>query len=206
MSLLLNTLPRPVIAFLPKSKSLLISWLQSLSTVILEYRKIKSATVSTFFPSIYHEVMRPTYNYLTMWLKRVNLNCHLCLQGPSFRLLCYTVSHSIIAVLELEADHCTNITYDKHRIISCFKTPMISTGQRTKSILVSPVYRMASTYLSVLSCAASHTKVLILFSICHAFLQYFSALYVVQLTGKSYALPSCSKSFSFKINSLSATL
>ena len=57
MSLLFNTLSRFVIAFLPRSKSLLISWLQSLSTVILEPKKIKSVTVSTVSPSIYHELM-----------------------------------------------------------------------------------------------------------------------------------------------------
>ena len=59
MSLLFNTLSMFVIAFLPRSKHLLISWLQSLSTVILEPRKIKSATVSIFFPSICHKVMGP---------------------------------------------------------------------------------------------------------------------------------------------------
>ena len=48
-----------VIAFLPRSKSLLISWLQSPSVVILEPKKIKSVTASTFPPSIYHEVMGP---------------------------------------------------------------------------------------------------------------------------------------------------
>ena len=57
ISLLFNALFRFVIAFLPKSKHLLISWLQSLSIVILEPKKIKSATVSIFFPSIFHEVM-----------------------------------------------------------------------------------------------------------------------------------------------------
>ena len=55
MSLLLNMLSRLVITFLPRSKRLLISWLQSSSTVILEPRKIKSATVSTVSPSICHE-------------------------------------------------------------------------------------------------------------------------------------------------------
>ena len=59
MSLLFNTLSRFVIAFLPRSKCLLISWLQSLSTVIFEPRKVKSDTVSTFSPSIYHEVIGP---------------------------------------------------------------------------------------------------------------------------------------------------
>ena len=53
MSLLLNTLSRFVIAFLPRSKCLLISWLLSLSTVILEPKKIKSVTVSIFAPSIF---------------------------------------------------------------------------------------------------------------------------------------------------------
>ena len=57
MSLFLNTLSRFVIAFLLRSKNLLISWLQSPSTVILEPKKIKSVTVSTFSPSICHEVM-----------------------------------------------------------------------------------------------------------------------------------------------------
>ena len=57
MSLLLNMLSRLVITFLPRSKSLLISWLQSPSPVILELQKIKSDTVSTVSPSISHEVM-----------------------------------------------------------------------------------------------------------------------------------------------------
>ena len=57
MSLLLNMLSRLVITFLPRSKHLLISWLQSPSAVILEPRKIKSATVSTVSSSICHEVM-----------------------------------------------------------------------------------------------------------------------------------------------------
>ena len=59
MSLLFNMVYRLVIAFLPRSKRLLISWLQSPSAVILEPRKIKSATVSTVSPSICHEVMGP---------------------------------------------------------------------------------------------------------------------------------------------------
>jgi len=57
MSLLLNMLSRLVIAFLPRSKHLLISWLQSPSAVILEPKKIKSLTVSILSLSIYHEVM-----------------------------------------------------------------------------------------------------------------------------------------------------
>ena len=59
MSLLFNMLSRLVIAFLPRSKRLLISWLQSPSAVILEPPKIKSLTVSIVSPSISHEVMGP---------------------------------------------------------------------------------------------------------------------------------------------------
>ena len=57
MSLLFNMLSRLVIAFLPRSKHLFTSWLQSPSAVILEPPKIKSVTVSTVSPSICHEVM-----------------------------------------------------------------------------------------------------------------------------------------------------
>ena len=59
MSLLFNVLSKLVITFLPKSKHLFISWLQSPSAVILEPPKIKSDTVSTVSPSISHEVMGP---------------------------------------------------------------------------------------------------------------------------------------------------
>ena len=59
MSLLFNTMSRLVIAFLPRSKHLLISWLWSLSAVILEPNKIKSVTVFIVSLSICHEVMGP---------------------------------------------------------------------------------------------------------------------------------------------------
>ena len=57
MSLLFDMLSRLVIPFLPRSKRLLISWLQSPSPVILEPKKIKSVSVSIVSPSIRHEVM-----------------------------------------------------------------------------------------------------------------------------------------------------
>ena len=68
MSQLFNILPIVVIAFLPRSKRLLISWLQSLSMVILEPKQIKSATVSIVSPSVCHKMMglvytRHTTNY-----------------------------------------------------------------------------------------------------------------------------------------------
>ena len=59
VSLLFDMLLRLVIAFLPRSKHLLISWLQSPSAVVLEPKKIRSVTVSTVSPSICHQVMGP---------------------------------------------------------------------------------------------------------------------------------------------------
>ena len=68
MSLLLNMLSRLVITFLPRSKRLLMSWLQSPSVVILEPKNIKSDTVSTVSPSISHEVMGPDAMIFVFWM------------------------------------------------------------------------------------------------------------------------------------------
>ena len=68
LSLLFNTMSRFVIAFLPRSKHLLISWLQSLSAVILEPKKIKSVTASNFSPSICHEVMGLNALIIVFWM------------------------------------------------------------------------------------------------------------------------------------------
>ena len=68
MSLLFNMLSRFIIAFLPRSKHLLISWLQSPSPVIWEPKKIKSVTVSIFSPSICHEVMGPDATIFVFWM------------------------------------------------------------------------------------------------------------------------------------------
>ena len=59
MTLLFHRLSRLVKTFLPKNQSLLVTWLQSPSTVILEFKTMKYGTVSTVSPSIYHEVMEP---------------------------------------------------------------------------------------------------------------------------------------------------
>ena len=64
LSLLYNMLSRLVIVSLPRSKRLLISWLQTPSAVILEPKKIKSLIVSIIFPSICHEVMGPDLSFL----------------------------------------------------------------------------------------------------------------------------------------------
>ena len=68
MSLLLTMLSRLVMTFLPRSKHLLISWLQSPSVVTLEPKKIKSDTVSTVSPSISHELMGPDAMIFVFWL------------------------------------------------------------------------------------------------------------------------------------------
>ena len=76
MSLLFNMLSRFVITFLPRSKCLLISWLQSPSAVILEPKKIKSATVS---PSISHEVIEEEI-YTIVIVGDLSKFGYLCLQ------------------------------------------------------------------------------------------------------------------------------
>ena len=94
MSLLFNMLSRFVIAFIPRSKCLLISWLQLPSTVILELKKIKSVTVSIVSPSTCHEVMGLDAMILVFWmfspleplnfpLTSFSLHCckTLCFQG-----------------------------------------------------------------------------------------------------------------------------
>ena len=68
MFLLFNMLSMFVIAFLPRSKHLLILWLQSPSAVILEPKKRKSVTVSTFSPSICHEVTEPDAMIFVFWM------------------------------------------------------------------------------------------------------------------------------------------
>ena len=68
MSLLFNIRSRVVIAFLPRSKHLLISWLKSPSAVILEPEKRKSITVSIVSPTIWHEVMGPNAMILIFWI------------------------------------------------------------------------------------------------------------------------------------------
>ena len=78
MSLFFNMLSRFVKAFLPRSKRLLISWLQSPSAMILKTKKIKSTTVS---PSIYHEVMGPDAMIFIFWMLRFK---------PTFSLSSFT--------------------------------------------------------------------------------------------------------------------
>ena len=86
MSLLFNMLSRFVIAFLPRSKHLLISWLQSPSAVILEPKKTKSPTVSIVSPSICHEVMGPDAMILVFLMFRFKPAFSLSSGGSSVPL------------------------------------------------------------------------------------------------------------------------
>ena len=83
ISLLFNILSRLVITFLPKSKHLLISWLQSPSAVILEAPKIKSDTVSTVSPSISYEVMGPDVMIFVFWMLSFKPTFHSALSLSS---------------------------------------------------------------------------------------------------------------------------
>ena len=94
MFLLLNTLFRFVITFLPRSKHLLISWLQSPSAVILEAKKIKSVTVSTFSPSICHEMMGPDIMILVFWMLSLK---------PAFSLFSFTLIKRLFSSSSLSA-------------------------------------------------------------------------------------------------------
>ena len=91
MSLLFSILSRLVIVFLPRSKHLLISWLQSPSAVILEPKEIKSVTVSTVSPSICHEVMGPDAMILVSECPILSQFFHspLSFSSRSFLILCF---------------------------------------------------------------------------------------------------------------------
>ena len=78
LSLLFNMLSRLVITFLPRSKHLLISWLQSPSAVILEPPKIKSSTVSTVSPSFCQEVMGLDAMILIFWMLSFKSGFRVC--------------------------------------------------------------------------------------------------------------------------------
>ena len=116
---LLNMLSRLVITFLPRSKHLLILWLQSLSSVILEPPKIKSGTVSTVSPSISHEVMGPDAMIFIFWIlsfkptfslssftfikRLVDYTTFKLITKHDFISLCYTIYLCCLSVLYLVA-------------------------------------------------------------------------------------------------------
>ena len=102
MSLFFNMLSRLVMTFLPRSKCLLISWLQSPSAVILESRKIKSATVSIVSPSISHEVMGPDAMILVFWMLSFK---------PTFSLSSFTFIKRLFSSSSLSAIRVVSSAY-----------------------------------------------------------------------------------------------
>ena len=102
MSLLFNMLSRLVITFLPRSKHLLISWLQSPSAVILEPKKIKFLTVSIVFPYICHEVMGPDAMILVFWILSFK---------PTFSLWSFTLIKKLFSSSSLSAVRVVSSAY-----------------------------------------------------------------------------------------------
>ena len=104
MSLLFNMLSRLVITFLPRSKCLLISWLQSQSPVILEPPKIMSDTVSTVSPSISHEVMGLDAMNLVFWMLSFK---------PTFPLSSFTFIKRLFSSSSLSAKRVVSSAYQR---------------------------------------------------------------------------------------------
>ena len=102
MSLLFNMLSRLVVTFLPRSKRLLISWLQSPSAVILEPKTIKSDTVSTVSPSISHEVMGPDAMIFVFWMLSFK---------PTFSLSSFTFIKRLFSSSSLSATRVVSSAY-----------------------------------------------------------------------------------------------
>ena len=102
MSLLFIMLSRLFITFLPRSKRLLISWLQSPSAVILEPKQIKSDTVSTVSPSISHEVMGPDAMIFVFWMLSFK---------PTFSLSSFTFIKRLLSSSSLSAIRVVSSAY-----------------------------------------------------------------------------------------------
>ena len=121
-SLLFNILSRFVIAFLPRSKHLLISWLQSPSSVILEPPKVKSVTVSTVSPSICHEVMGLDAMILVFWMLTLKPTFSL----SSFTFIKRLFSSSSLSAIRVVSSEVIDISPDNLDSSLCFIQPSVS--------------------------------------------------------------------------------
>ena len=139
MSLLFNMLSRMVITFLPRSKRLLISWLQSPSAVILEPQKIKSVTVS---PSICYEVMGPDAMILVFWMLSFK---------PTFSLSSFTFIKQLFSCSLLSAIRVVSSAYLSLLIF-------------IPAILISACASSSYPRLSIFARLTSHCKNHLLFS------------------------------------------
>ena len=127
MSLLFNMLSRFVTAFLPRSKHLLISWLQSLSTVILEHKKIRSITASTFPPAI---CLEPDTMTLIFWILSFKLASLL----SSFTLIKRLFSSSSLSAIRM--------------VLSAYRTFWIFL-----LVILIPAYELSSSAFCIMSSA-----------------------------------------------------
>ena len=118
MSLLFNVLSRFVIAFLPRSKCLLISWLQSLSTMILEPKKIKSVMVSTFSAFICCEVMGPD----AMILVFLMLSFKPAFSLSSFTLIKRLFSSFSLSAIRVVSSACLRLLILPSKLSICYKS------------------------------------------------------------------------------------
>ena len=105
MSLIFNTLSRFVIALLPRTNYLLISWLQSPTAVILEPKKMKSVTVSIVSPSICHEVMGLDAMTLEIWM----LSFKPTLSLSSFTFIKRLFSSSLLSAIRVVSSACLRL-------------------------------------------------------------------------------------------------
>ena len=133
ISLLFNTLFRFVIAFLPRSKCLLISWLQSPSAVILDPKKIKSVTASTFSFSICYEVMGPDAMILFLSFLTVEIQASfftLLFHPPqealwflfiAIRMVSFAYLRLLIFLLTILIPLCDSSSLEIHMMYSAFK-------------------------------------------------------------------------------------
>ena len=124
MSLLFNMLSRLVITFLPSSKLLFSSQLQSPSAVILEPKKIKSATVSTVSLSICHEVMEPDAMILVFWM--LSFKPTFSLSSFTFIKKLFSSSLSAIRVVVIWISEVIDISPGNLDPSLCFFQPSIS--------------------------------------------------------------------------------
>ena len=125
MTLLFNMLSRFVLSFLTRSKHLLISWLQSPSAVILEPKQTKSVTVSTFSPSICHEVMGPDAMILVFWMLGFK---------PSASLFSFTFIRRLFSSFSLSAMRVVSSAYLR-LLIFLLATYTCYSAMRRKEIL-----------------------------------------------------------------------
>ena len=139
-SLLFNMLSSLVIAFPPRSKLLLISWLQSSSLVILEPKKIKSVTVSIVSPSIYHEVIGPVAMMFVFWMLSFK---------PTFSLSTFTFIKRLFSSSSLSAIRVVSSAY--LRLLIFF--PAISIPACASS---SPVHGVAESWTRLVTNRQTH--------------------------------------------------